>query len=564
MIEFPDGKLIYLEDRQATFAKVTGTGAANTLNIIASTSVNQSIDLVVKDGIIDSKQAGIPSDGATDAKFAIETINAIGSFKLSDGTYRVSSALTLTSRVYMGVGAKIKPDSSIKVTFNNLFISSEDQQGLDVSAGGTFLLNVVTVVVGVDYNTIQEAIDACPKRLHQWYTVYLPSGTYNEDVRVDGIYASYMQPDIASSLEGPRLTLAGQDLIQKDTTVLVDSIIVSGCNAATGHPTITALSVTSSNPYTNEDTAIEFYGSHGGTVSGVSFASCTAARGIQSYNSSLDSNSHDFGINQLDYAYSVKHTGQIYNNTNTLPDTGTLNRAAFRLQSGNIHTYNAYDLISDDLQFVFFSAVGSLIDNASQRTYTASEGQQVRGEFYYAELFTSFTQWTDTSTSGTLTNVGTAARLSAAASNSAEFSLDKSNFNQVFSGADFKLAVSNLTSGIFIGSDCRIVMGSLSGAYIGFRFFLDGANDAIYGIVNDGTNAEQSILVHNATSNGRNNLEVILRNGRVRFYRSGDYVSQIDITGTMGQLNASLIHLKNDSGAVGTSSIDIEFLSVRQ
>ena len=50
-IEFKDGQTVYLKDRGASFTKVTGTGGGNDANIIASTSVNQSISLIVKDEI---------------------------------------------------------------------------------------------------------------------------------------------------------------------------------------------------------------------------------------------------------------------------------------------------------------------------------------------------------------------------------------------------------------------------------------------------------------------------------------------------------------------------------
>lgn len=46
LIEFPDGKTIHLNDRDADFTKITGTGTATGNRIIASTSVNQSISIV--------------------------------------------------------------------------------------------------------------------------------------------------------------------------------------------------------------------------------------------------------------------------------------------------------------------------------------------------------------------------------------------------------------------------------------------------------------------------------------------------------------------------------------
>ena len=47
-IVFPVGKTIHLKDRGADFTIITGTGTANTFNIIASTSVNQSIEYIAQ------------------------------------------------------------------------------------------------------------------------------------------------------------------------------------------------------------------------------------------------------------------------------------------------------------------------------------------------------------------------------------------------------------------------------------------------------------------------------------------------------------------------------------
>lgn len=62
LIEFPDGKIIHLKDRCADFTKITGTGTANTFDIIASTSVNQSVSVVSKGGAIDVINLGAVAD----------------------------------------------------------------------------------------------------------------------------------------------------------------------------------------------------------------------------------------------------------------------------------------------------------------------------------------------------------------------------------------------------------------------------------------------------------------------------------------------------------------------
>lgn len=70
LIEFPDGKTIRLLDRGADFTKITGTGTANTLDIIASTGVNQSIQLVYSPTANVMKYGAI-GDGVTDDSPAI-------------------------------------------------------------------------------------------------------------------------------------------------------------------------------------------------------------------------------------------------------------------------------------------------------------------------------------------------------------------------------------------------------------------------------------------------------------------------------------------------------------
>jgi hypothetical protein len=62
---FPEGKRIYLTDRDAYFNVIAGTGAANTFSIIASNEVNQSIDLVVGE-VANIKHFGAVGDNVFD------------------------------------------------------------------------------------------------------------------------------------------------------------------------------------------------------------------------------------------------------------------------------------------------------------------------------------------------------------------------------------------------------------------------------------------------------------------------------------------------------------------
>ena len=51
LIEFPDGKTIHLNDRDADFTKITGTVTGNDLDILSSNTVDQSIEWITQDDI---------------------------------------------------------------------------------------------------------------------------------------------------------------------------------------------------------------------------------------------------------------------------------------------------------------------------------------------------------------------------------------------------------------------------------------------------------------------------------------------------------------------------------
>lgn len=62
---FPVGKIVHLLDRDAKFTVIAGTGTANTFDIIASTGVDQSIDLADR-GAFNVVSFGAVGDGITD------------------------------------------------------------------------------------------------------------------------------------------------------------------------------------------------------------------------------------------------------------------------------------------------------------------------------------------------------------------------------------------------------------------------------------------------------------------------------------------------------------------
>ena len=115
LIEFPDGKTIHLNDRNADFTKISGTITANTFNIIASDTVNQSIDLVSISAINAFSAGAIPDNGATDNTACFAAIGAIGLSifvpKPSSGNYYKADIVLNDNQTIFGYGAEIRPAS---------------------------------------------------------------------------------------------------------------------------------------------------------------------------------------------------------------------------------------------------------------------------------------------------------------------------------------------------------------------------------------------------------------------------------------------------------------------
>ena len=110
LIVFPDGKTIHLNDRGADFIKITGTGTGNNDNIISSAAVNQSISLIMKDGVYPAISFGALFDNSTpnqdlEVKGALD--NTTGTVSLSEGTAIFNDEIVETSRKSI-VGASME------------------------------------------------------------------------------------------------------------------------------------------------------------------------------------------------------------------------------------------------------------------------------------------------------------------------------------------------------------------------------------------------------------------------------------------------------------------------
>jgi hypothetical protein len=91
-IVFPTGKTIHLNDRGADFTVMPGTGTGNDANILASTSVNQSVSYKVN-GEVDAKHLGILTS-SSDISSAFGWMQSLGAATVMEaGTYKTLSPL---------------------------------------------------------------------------------------------------------------------------------------------------------------------------------------------------------------------------------------------------------------------------------------------------------------------------------------------------------------------------------------------------------------------------------------------------------------------------------------
>ena len=92
LIEFPNGKTIHLNDRDADFIKISGVGTDNGANIISSASANQSISYIVN-GEVDAKHLGILTS-SSDISSAFGWMQSLGAATVMEsGTYKALSPL---------------------------------------------------------------------------------------------------------------------------------------------------------------------------------------------------------------------------------------------------------------------------------------------------------------------------------------------------------------------------------------------------------------------------------------------------------------------------------------
>lgn len=95
---------------------LTSTVTPNTANVVQSTAI-PTISFVLRSASdTDGRAFGLKGDDSTDDKAILTIIDSLGGCKLTSGTYRIASNLSLTGD-YIWEGAVLKGDNAVQITF---------------------------------------------------------------------------------------------------------------------------------------------------------------------------------------------------------------------------------------------------------------------------------------------------------------------------------------------------------------------------------------------------------------------------------------------------------------
>jgi hypothetical protein len=521
-------------------------------------------------GVISTDWFGTFADGVSDDRDTLSTIDSRDEpYDLAAGTYKISSDLKLTSRVFAKNGAVLKPDSGVKLTIAGFFHPPEYGYGWDNSVGVVTLEIIKITVPSAEYPTIQSAVDACPKRLISPYVIELENGTYAEDVKIEGIHAGQVEPDASSGLEGARLYIRGKSYIPRDPLVRVKSIYCSGCSGGSGNPTISRLTIYDKNPYTNEKAALEFYGCANVSAGNLSFNGNGVQKCINVYASTLgESTGNDFGDGVNEHAYVTKHMGTALIRNEDLGyggSYGTLTRAAYWLQEGSMIVDDIGLLTGGTLGIIRQAGTGlsTIIDQKRNRLITASESNDAgRSTFEtYFESLDGYNVSTVGAGSGFVYNSSKIANLVTGneSGNSVKVELIRNpRISGIKATQRLQISVDDLVS---IGNgELYLVLGSLSAKYAGFKVEADGK---LYGVTDEGS-GEVKVLLSENLDNFPATLTLAQYKDVTDFYVDSSFSGRISVssppfeTNSTRMLNMALTTNENAAKTIPIHSVRID------
>jgi len=203
----------------------------------------------------------------------------------------------------------------------------------------------VTITVGSDFPTIQEAVMAIPLIPYDDVTIDVPSGfdASTEDVLVPQLHGGYGNNAGGRGFEH-KVEIVGDSTTPSNNPL--GSIVFSGVQG--GFVTLDGFELQRNNPYDDEDTPCAIYHSDAVSLENIEYAG--GGVGVYAYgNSHVNVGSIDFGTDILTTGYAVKHNAEIMEQR-----AGT--------QSGNVTGYG------------YVATAGMIRTNRSSSSVTGTQG----------------------------------------------------------------------------------------------------------------------------------------------------------------------------------------------
>jgi hypothetical protein len=225
----------------------------------------------------------------------------------------------------------------------------------------------ITVGVGKNYATIQEALDSIPFHLLHRYKINVDPGTYNEDLIFWPTIGSHLE--VAGGSEITPLTVTG-------STTNPGAVVIKSMFAQNQMGTVftfQGFTVSTSTPYDNELTDIGIYASRQFALNNINFAG--GFNGVTCYDSNCVIGANmNFGDHLLGgNAVRVKHDGSVEQDpTDAVTTTGTTTLYGWEAIEGNIRFNGNTSTLTGDsgIAYITNAKYGSIIDIGKNIDYS--------------------------------------------------------------------------------------------------------------------------------------------------------------------------------------------------
>lgn len=376
-VDIPEETNLYYTDARVT----ANTEVTNATTHIArtdnphSTSIDNLSDTTITtpasgQGLIYDGADWVNEDLATQAELNTHLTDLANPHTVSLEQARTESNL-LAGAIDMGNNTLQNFNYGVNSATTNGYTYDRGNRPFTTEADST-----VTVGVGKDYTTIQEALDNIPFIIRHKHDITIDNGVYVENLFFPPFTIGRVHYDNPTWEGAIGVTVRGQNSI-------VDSIMVSGVTGALGLM-LTDFTIATQEPYSDEGACVSVYGSNTVQLNNLTFSDATAKYGVLAYCSNvLIYGAVMSGQESVVYAKNISTAVIGDSNTGASADaTGNCTVAVCKSEKGSYVTIEGESLTGISRRSSTDS-VGIVLDSATQSMWS-------NGNRKYAESKASY------------------------------------------------------------------------------------------------------------------------------------------------------------------------------